>query len=324
MAASIVRCFGAIAVCARRTHSALHGTLSACLQAGAARRVAARMRWRTAADRVGASVPRARTQLGAATRWPFVQLGRAGRAMRLGLRRAAHAAREGMAGARAALFARVRRASLHAAERGGALFGAARRTATHAARAARRSFARPAAKPGTKAALAFASVRRDALFALEALATPSRLRLLAGLTFLVVVVAGVGPFLQPMLSSLSARESVRTFPASVPVEHATERERPVEALAAVLPAPAASDGAEKAPIERVVASGGAPESTLVAFRVNATPWAEVEVDGTLAGPTPLTIELEPGPHRFRVVMVDGRILEETLDVSTSRDRVAFD
>jgi hypothetical protein len=47
-------------------------------------------------------------------------------------------------------------------------------------------------------------------------------------------------------------------------------------------------------------------------------------DQQLAGPTPLTIELEPGPHRFRVVMVDGRILEETLDVSTSRDRVAFD
>jgi hypothetical protein len=150
MAASIVRCFGAIAVCARRTHSALLGMVSAGLHAGAARRVAARMRGRTAADRVGASVPRARKQLGAATRWPFVQLGRAGRAMRLGLRRAAHAAREGMAGARAALFARVRRASLHAAERGGALFGAARRTATHAARAARRSFARPPQSRGRR------------------------------------------------------------------------------------------------------------------------------------------------------------------------------
>jgi hypothetical protein len=148
--------------------------------------------------------------------------------------------------------------------------------------------------------------------------------MLAGLTFLVVVVAGAGPFLQPMLSSLSARESVQTVSASAPIERATEEEPPVEAVAAVLPAPTGPDGAAKAPIEHVVTSGGAPESTLVAFRVNATPWAEVEVDGVMAGPTPLTIELEPGPHRFRVVMVDGRILEETLDVSTSRDRVAFD
>ena len=61
----------------------------------------------------------------------------------------------------------------------------------------------------------------------------------------------------------------------------------------------------------------------ILFRLNSHPWAIVEVDGVKAGSTPLTISLEPGSHRFRVVMADGQIHEDVLVVSKLLDHYAF-
>ena len=55
--------------------------------------------------------------------------------------------------------------------------------------------------------------------------------------------------------------------------------------------------------------------------VNSDPWSNVEVDGVEAGSTPLTIELAPGPHRFRAAMADGRVVEKEFEVTADRNRV---
>jgi hypothetical protein len=58
--------------------------------------------------------------------------------------------------------------------------------------------------------------------------------------------------------------------------------------------------------------------------VNSNPWANVEIDGSPVGSTPLTIELAPGPHRFRAAMANGRVLEKSFVVSEQRNQVVFD
>jgi hypothetical protein len=58
--------------------------------------------------------------------------------------------------------------------------------------------------------------------------------------------------------------------------------------------------------------------------VNSDPWSNVEVDGAPVGPTPLTIELAPGPHRFRAAMADGRVLEKEFVVGEAQNQVVFD
>ena len=57
--------------------------------------------------------------------------------------------------------------------------------------------------------------------------------------------------------------------------------------------------------------------------VNSDPWSNVEVDGVAAGSTPLTIELAPGPHRFRATMADGRVVEKVFEVTADRNRIAL-
>ncbi len=67
----------------------------------------------------------------------------------------------------------------------------------------------------------------------------------------------------------------------------------------------------------------AAKSGRIPIHVNSHPWSQVEVDGEPVGSTPLTVSLEPGPHRFRLAMADGRVREEVVEVSAERDRVAF-
>lgn len=59
------------------------------------------------------------------------------------------------------------------------------------------------------------------------------------------------------------------------------------------------------------------------LQVNAVPWAQVEVDGRAIGSTPLSVEVPPGPHRVRVEMADGRVLERAVVVEKAGERVAF-
>jgi hypothetical protein len=76
----------------------------------------------------------------------------------------------------------------------------------------------------------------------------------------------------------------------------------------------------------VEAVGEAIRATLVEpilVRVNSHPWSTVEIDEVEAVTTPFTVSLAPGPHQFRVLMADGRVLEQVVVVSALHDRVAF-
>jgi hypothetical protein len=76
-------------------------------------------------------------------------------------------------------------------------------------------------------------------------------------------------------------------------------------------------------IAPVTASAHPTDAPSIAFHVNAVPWAHVEVDGRAVGTTPLTLALAPGPHHFRVEMMDGRSIERVVEVSPEHDRVGF-
>jgi hypothetical protein len=66
----------------------------------------------------------------------------------------------------------------------------------------------------------------------------------------------------------------------------------------------------------------APPPILVG--VNATPWATIQVDGREVGITPLAdLPLEPGEHRFRATLPDGRVVEREVLVTTLNRRVIF-
>jgi hypothetical protein len=66
-----------------------------------------------------------------------------------------------------------------------------------------------------------------------------------------------------------------------------------------------------------------PPPAPIRVAVNSDPWSHVQVDGAEAGPTPLMIELAPGPHRFRAAMSDGRVIEKQYDVSADRNRIVL-
>jgi hypothetical protein len=59
--------------------------------------------------------------------------------------------------------------------------------------------------------------------------------------------------------------------------------------------------------------------------INATPWAEVRIDGIDLGATPLAkIPLLPGVHAFRAEMADGRIIEEEIEIDAENRFVSFE
>ncbi len=66
----------------------------------------------------------------------------------------------------------------------------------------------------------------------------------------------------------------------------------------------------------------APEPLSVS--VNASPWAEIEVDGLVVGVTPLAgLPLLPGPHVIRARMPDGRTLERRVEVGPETRHFSF-
>jgi hypothetical protein len=67
----------------------------------------------------------------------------------------------------------------------------------------------------------------------------------------------------------------------------------------------------------------APAAAPIQVGINSDPWSNVAVDGVDFGSTPLSIELSPGPHRFRAEMADGRIIEKEIEVAEGRDEVVF-
>jgi hypothetical protein len=62
----------------------------------------------------------------------------------------------------------------------------------------------------------------------------------------------------------------------------------------------------------------------VSVHVNATPWAEINVDGVDVGVTPLAgLPLLPGRHTFQARMPDGRVLEQVVEIGPGARHVAF-
>jgi hypothetical protein len=62
-----------------------------------------------------------------------------------------------------------------------------------------------------------------------------------------------------------------------------------------------------------------------AVQINATPWANVEVDGIDLGATPLAnIPLFGGTHSFRVKMPDGRVINRTVEIDAERRFISFE
>ncbi|MCH8890882.1 MAG: AAA family ATPase [Myxococcales bacterium] len=63
----------------------------------------------------------------------------------------------------------------------------------------------------------------------------------------------------------------------------------------------------------------------LAVQINASPWANIEVDGIDLGATPLAnIPLFAGEHSFRVRMPDGRVLERTIEIDAERRFISFE
>lgn len=88
---------------------------------------------------------------------------------------------------------------------------------------------------------------------------------------------------------------------------------PEAAPEAVAPAPPAAREPIVVPVEKVEVS------------INATPWAEVEIDGERVGETPLGgVPLTPGPHRFVMRYPDGSVRERTIQIDAEHRTVVFD
>jgi hypothetical protein len=63
----------------------------------------------------------------------------------------------------------------------------------------------------------------------------------------------------------------------------------------------------------------------LAVQINASPWANVEIDGIDLGVTPLAnIPLFAGAHAFRVRMPDGRVIERTVEIDAERRFISFE
>jgi type II secretory pathway predicted ATPase ExeA len=59
--------------------------------------------------------------------------------------------------------------------------------------------------------------------------------------------------------------------------------------------------------------------------INATPWANIEIDGVDVGVTPIgTVPLLAGPHTFTAHMPDGRIVERVVEISAEERFIAFE
>jgi hypothetical protein len=58
--------------------------------------------------------------------------------------------------------------------------------------------------------------------------------------------------------------------------------------------------------------------------INASPWAEIELDGEPLGPTPLGgVAVRAGGHRFRARMSDGRVIERQVEIAPGQRHVVF-
>ncbi|MBW2577602.1 MAG: AAA family ATPase [Deltaproteobacteria bacterium] len=75
----------------------------------------------------------------------------------------------------------------------------------------------------------------------------------------------------------------------------------------------------------VVEPSSAEDMGPFAVQINASPWANVAVDGIDLGATPLAnIPLFGGEHSFRVKMPDGRMIDRIIEIDAERRFISFE
>jgi hypothetical protein len=160
--------------------------------------------------------------------------------------------------------------------------------------------------------LALPSKRRLAAAAALALGVAAVVAL--GFGLLVPTRPAVSPPAAPApdVAAASPQPPAADLPRTPP---AAARPTPVDAVAAV-----AAASPRAAPAAPPQAAAQAP----LFVNVNATPWAEIELDGRPVGETPIArLSVPPGRHRVVARMPDGRVLEREVDVRASGERVVF-
>ena len=112
-----------------------------------------------------------------------------------------------------------------------------------------------------------------------------------------------------------ARERVAALRSLLPVEPAATTPAADTAAVADTAAPAADTGEVKPPGTTAGDVKPPVDATPVVFLVEASNRAEVLVDGTSRGKTPVTLELSPGPHKFELKAVGFAVYSETIEVA---------
>ena len=75
----------------------------------------------------------------------------------------------------------------------------------------------------------------------------------------------------------------------------------------------------------VVEPSSAQDMGPFAVQINASTWANVEIDGIDLGATPLAnIPLFRGEHSFRIKMPDGRMIDRIIEIDAERRFLSFE
>jgi hypothetical protein len=143
-----------------------------------------------------------------------------------------------------------------------------------------------------------------------------------GLCFLLGTAAGILVARQAPTPVPRDTASAAAPPHAAPPAVHSELSAP-EAPAAAAAAPAAVEALASVEATPAEPAPEAPER--VSVQINATPWAEIRIDGVAVGITPLSgVELEAGEHAFEARFPDGRSESRRVAVDAENRFVAFE
>ncbi len=140
----------------------------------------------------------------------------------------------------------------------------------------------------------------------------------------------VEPEPEPQVAAPIAASAEREPPA-IPLERFEPTEELPPAIALERAAPAQEGVPQAAEPPEQPTSAREPEPAPpppppepISVSINAMPWATIEIDGEEVGITPMAgVLLAPGDHQFRVIMPDGTVLEETVEIAPDNRHIAF-
>jgi len=127
------------------------------------------------------------------------------------------------------------------------------------------------------------------------------------------------------LRALAARIVPGIFEPPQPARPPAEAPTPPVQMPAPTSAPVGSEPARGAPSPATPPVAAEPIAPQIEVSINATPWAQIEIDGRPVGETPLGgIPLRAGVHRFRALYPDGRVSERVVEIDDARHTVVFE